>query len=509
MKLNDYNVPDTKVKLRLRQSFTALGPLLGVCVTGMSSGYSAILLPQLKTISTNDSESLSSESASADHFGVLSTDQESWIAAAVTLLVAPGCWTGGFVAEKLGRKTSVILLFPVYFISWLIIAFANSIDVLIAGRLLSGYCAGVLAPIFSIYVSETTDPQLRGVLLGAVSLTLSAGILACHAMGTWLHWRTTAYISGVLPVICWILSVYSQESPLWLLGKGKIENARRSWIYLRGEESLEEFSLLETDRLAEISAKRIEKRSLLRSFRKTWSSRSFLMPFSIVCLYFFIMQFSGTNVMTFYCVEMLTDVSGPAYAYLITLIVDVIRLIFAVLVFVFLKICRRRTVMLISGFGAAITMLSLSACLTFDIGRPWSPMILLITYVGLLSMGLFFLPWMYCGELFSRKHRGFGSGLASSFNFACLFVVIKTMPLMMEFVKPEGTFAVYGTVALVGTSVLYFVLPETKNKTLQEIQMSFGKEFHAPQAQSADVPLRERVSFEKNNGLDKEMPLDK
>ncbi|KYQ47773.1 Facilitated trehalose transporter Tret1 [Trachymyrmex zeteki] len=507
MKMNDYDIPDTKFKLHLRQLLTILGQLIGICVTGMSFGYSAILLPQLNKISINNNESLF-ESADADHFGVLSTDQESWIAAATLLPIAPGCWTGGFMAEKLGRKTSVMLIFPVYLIGWLIVGFANSIEVLIAGSFLSGYCVGVLAPIYSIYVSETSDPLLRGILLGAGNLTLSIGILACHAMGTWLHWRTTAYICGVLPVICWIVSAYSQESPLWLLRKGKIEEAKRSWIYLRGKESLEEFSLLETTRLAEISGKKIKERSLLQSLRKMWTSRYFLKPLRIVCLYFFIMQFSGSNVMIFYCVEMLMDVSNSPHAYLVMLIIDTIRLIFAILMCVLLKTCRRRTVTFMSCYGTAIIMLSLSVCLTFGIGKPWSFVILLIIYIILLSLGLTTLPWMLCGELFPRKYCEFGSGLATSFNYMCMFVVIKTMPFMMEFMTPEGTFAVYGFATLIGSSVLYFILPETKNKTLQEIQIYFDKKCYTPKAQNVDVPFDECVSSEKDDELDKKMLIN-
>ncbi|XP_011630038.1 facilitated trehalose transporter Tret1-2 homolog [Pogonomyrmex barbatus] len=499
------NNSDTKVKLHLRQLLTGLGSLLGAVASGMSNGYSAILLPQLKTISSNES---SYESTDADHFGELNIDQESWIAAAVVLPLTPGCWTGGFMAEKFGRKMSVMLVCPVYFVGWLIIGLANGVTSLIIGRLLSGYCMGVLASIFPIYVSETSDPLLRGILLGAVSLTLAIGTLACHAMGTWLHWRTTAYICSVLPIICSIVNIYGKESPLWLLGKGKMEEAKRCWIFLYGIESLEEFSLLETTRLTEISRKKTKKRSLLRSLRKAWSSRYFLRPFGIVCLYFFTTQFAGSNVTTFYCVEMLADVSDPAYAYLITLTIDAIRLIFSVLVCVLLKICRRRTMTFISGFGVAITMLSLSVCLTFDIGRPWSPMILLVIYVALLPLGLIPLPWMLCGELFPRKYRGLGSGLTSGFGFICFFAVIKTMPPMMEYIKAEGTFAVYGFVALIGTSILYFVLPETKNKTLQEIQMFFDKKSHASRAQNVDIPLNEYTSSDKNEELNKKISHD-
>ncbi|XP_011701460.1 PREDICTED: facilitated trehalose transporter Tret1-like isoform X2 [Wasmannia auropunctata] len=441
MKDKEYDKPDTKIKLYLRQVLTALGPLIGMSVSGMSYGYSAILLPQLKTVSLNNSESLF-ESADTDNFGVLSIDQESWIASAAVLPIIPGCWVGGFMAEKLGRKTSVMLLFPVFFISWLIIGFANSIAVLIAGRLLCGSSAGVLAAIHTIYVSETCDPLLRGILIGTFGVTLSVGILACHVMGTWLHWRITAYICSILPVICWIVCIYSQESPLWLLDKGKIEEAKRSWIYLRGVESLEEFSLLKTTRLAEVSKRKTGKRLLLHSLRKTWSSRYFLRPFSIVCLYFFVLQFSGANVMTFYCIEMLANVSNPAYTYLITLIIDATRLIFAVLTNILLKTSRRRTLTFISYFGAAITMLSSSACLAFDFGRLWSPVILLVIYIGLISLGIS-LPWILCGELFSRKYRGLGSGITSSFNFTCFFVVIKMAPFMMKHIKPEGNSEIF------------------------------------------------------------------
>lgn len=494
---------DSKVKLRLRQLLTALAPLLGTTAAGMTAGYSAILLPQLKTLSLNSSESSSSSSSeSADHFGILTIDQESWIAAAGVLLVTPGCWAGGLLAEKLGRKTSLALLFPLYHVSWLIIGLAGSVETLVAGRSLNGFCSGVLAPIFPIYVGETSDPVLRGVLLGAVSLTLSVGILACHAMGTWLHWRTTAFTCAALPAIGWIICIFSRESPMWLLDKGKIEQARSSWMFLRGERSLAEFSLLENTRLAEISAKKTGERSTWRSLGETWSSRYFLRPLLILCVYFVVMQFTGANVMAYYCVDMLAEIFDPAYAYLITLIVDVIRLAVGVLACVLLKTCRRRVLTFASGYGVAVVTLSLSACLSLNIGKPWIPAVLLVTYVGLLPLGLIPVAWLLCGELFPGKFRGLGSGLTSSLNFICMFVVIKTTPAMMEFIKPEGTFAVYGSVALIGTSVLYFVLPETMNKTLQEIQAFFDKE--PRMSGSVTVPLRERGPSEKSEKLKRE-----
>jgi len=487
MKIYNHNEPDTKFKLHLRQLLTALGPLMGIIVSGMSNGYSAILLPQLKAVSSGE------PLLGADHYGALTVDQESWIAASAVLPMAPGCWTGGFLADRLGRKTSLLLLFPVFFVGWLMIGLANSMNMLMMGRLLVGFCVGILAPIVPIYVGETSDPVLRGILLGAIGLTLSFGVLTCHAIGTWLHWRTTAHICGMMPVICWIICIFSRESPMWLLNKDRLEQAKRCWIFFRGERSLEEFSALENAKLAEISGGD-EERSVWYSFRKTWSSRYFLKPLAIICLYFFTLQLAGANVMSFYCVEMLADVSSLTYAYLITLVIDAIRLTFSVLACVLMKICRRRTMTFISGFGVAVTMLSLSACLMLDIGRPWLPVILLVIYVALLPLGLLPIPWLLCGELFPRKFRGLGSGLTTGFSFICFFMVIKTLPAMVEGIRLEGAFAVYGFVALIGTSILYFILPETKNKTLQEIQIYFGSKSRVPRTECRDAPFSERSS---------------
>lgn len=116
MNIYDYNVSDTKIKLYPKQLLTALGSLTGIIASGVSNGYSAILLPQLKTISFNDSESLS-EATNVDHLGMFTIDQESWIAAAAVLSIAPGCCVSGFMVERFGRRTSLLLLFPIFLAS--------------------------------------------------------------------------------------------------------------------------------------------------------------------------------------------------------------------------------------------------------------------------------------------------------------------------------------------------------------------------------------------------------
>ncbi|KAG7213158.1 hypothetical protein KM043_002473 [Ampulex compressa] len=394
---------------------------------------------------------------------VSSIAEESWIASAAVLPMAPGCWLAGIVMERLGRKWSNILALPVFSIAWLLIATAASLQRLLIGRLICGLCIGFLAPVVPIYIGETCHPVVRGVLLGSITLCLSVGILLCHGLGIWLHWRTTAYVSACAPAISLLISLLSRESPVWLLNKGKSKEARESWVHLRGHSSIDEFHALEGATHAQNESSRSEL------WAEVLTSDRFLKPLGILCLFFLTSQFTGMNVVVFYCVDMLSEVSGEESAYIGTLVVDLVRLISGLVACVLVRRCARRSLTLVSGIGTALTLVALSVCLLYDLGGPWCPAVLLVIYTALLSFGLLPLPWMLCGELFLGKTRGLASGLTTGFNFVCFFFAVKTAPALMAGLEPHGTFALYGLVALLGTGALYFTLPETKDRTLQEI----------------------------------------
>ncbi|XP_015431670.1 PREDICTED: facilitated trehalose transporter Tret1-like [Dufourea novaeangliae] len=478
---------DSEITLYVRQLMTALGPLLGVFMAGLSSGYSAVLLPQLHSPRSTDNRNTTSFINDGEKIRVSTIDEESWIASSVVLPMAPGCWLSGYMMESLGRKRSTVILLPMYLIAWLTISLANNVTCLIIGRLISGFCAGLMGPLIPVYISETSDPVLRGVLLSLISMTLSTGILTVHAVGTWLDWRTTAYISVAFAVISCLTCIGARESPTWLVNKGLRDSAIDSWVYLRGWRSLGEYEALENSKKA---GRKSVKRSVYSKLGDTLSSRYFLLPLAVLLVFFFTAQFSGFNVVVFYSVDMLKEVTGPENGYIGTLIMDVIRLITSIVVCFLIQYWGRRTLTLLSGYGTAFALFLLSFSLFFDIGRPWFTGVLLMLYTVFLTLGLAPLPWILCGELFPRKFRGLGSGLTSGFAFTCFFVVVKIAPWMFESLEPYGTFMVYGVVSLLGTSFLYFALPETKDKTLQDIERCFDrKSGNNPENGNTEIPM--------------------
>ncbi|XP_031846132.2 facilitated trehalose transporter Tret1-2 homolog [Nomia melanderi] len=487
MEKNVSKKEEPELRLHIRQLMTALCPLLGVFVAGLSSGYSAVLLPQLNSPTSRHNRTSTNFTSDSD-ITVSSIDEESWIASSTILLMTPGCWLSGFLMEKLGRKRSTSVLFPVSLIGWLTIGLSNNIACLLIGRLISGLSAGAFGPVTTVYISETSDPVLRGFLLGLITLTLSAGIFVVHFVGVWLHWRTTAHICTAFVFISWLTCFMSRESPTWLISKGSTDQALQSWVYLRGWGTLSEYQALQNSKN---SRRTPAKRSVYSKLKRTLSSRRFLWPLGVLTVFFFTSQFSGFNVVVFYSVDMLMEVTGPEYAYLGTMIIDVIRLITCSVGCYLIRICNRRTLTLLSGCGTASSLFLLSLSLYLNICRPWWPGFLLVLYIVFLTIGLAPLPWILCGELFPRKFRGPGSGITSGLAFAFFFVVVKIAPAMFVALQPHGTFAIYGVITVLGTGFLYLTLPETKDKTLQEVESAFDRKSSEFDAENAEITTDE------------------
>ena len=481
-----------ELKYQLRQWFTASGAIIGAILAGMTGAYSAVLIPQLEantiikgTIVQDSQFGNSTFSSSAEFLDVYSriiidtTSQRSWLGATGALLLAPGSWLSGFMMEKIGRRMTHLVTTPLYFLGWLIVTTSPNFIVLIMGRLLCGLCMGILGPACPVYIAEATNPRLRGILLGCISVAASAGNLLAHAAGTWLHWRLASLFCGSFNILCFLICFFSPESPTWYLKKGMIEEALISWRFLRGFKHMKEFENLKVAHAPVLSKKNLpgEKDKIDNGEELNWKNilmtKSFLKPLGIVCLLFFTAQCCGVNAITFYSVGILKQVSGPEKAFTWTLILDVVRLLVCGLTCWLIKRYSNRSLALASGMGTAVVLLLLSIMQFFDYGKPWTPVALLFICTFTAFIGLVPLSWMLCGELFPMSYKGLGTGLTTGFGFLCLFSVVMTAPYMFEYLLAWGTFLIYGCIAAGGTLLLFFYLPETRGKTLLEIERSF------------------------------------
>lgn len=464
--------PREEFKYELRQWFTAFGAIIGSILAGVTGGFSAVLIPQLDVNSTlfNNTNFTKNLFESFEEITIQTTTQKSWLGFSGALLLAPGCWLSGLLIEKLGRRMTHLVIIPFYFLSWLTISVSPNFSILVFGRLFTGFSMGLLAPACPVYIAETTNPRLRGILLGCISVAASFGNLLAHSTGILLHWRMASLCCGSLNIICFILCFFSPESPTWFLKKGKIEKASTAWKLLKGPDFHKEFQALKF-----AHAPKYLQQKKTKDWMKIITLKSFLKPLGIVCLLFFTAQCCGVASITFYSVDIFTQVSDPKGAFMWTLITDLVKVSVSGFSCWLIKRVSNRGLALFSGFGTALVLFILAGVQYYDVGNPWTPVVLIIAYNIASFIGLVPLSWMLCGELFPVAYKGLGTGLTSGFGFLCLFLVVLLAPYMFEYFLAYGTFFIYGCIAAVGTSVLFFYLPETRGKTLLEIELSFKK----------------------------------
>ncbi|CAG9570296.1 unnamed protein product [Danaus chrysippus] len=470
LSLGDYSkdetlLTDSKTVVRFspvwKQTLASMAAILMTFSAGLTSGYSAILLPQLKD--TNSSIPCDESTA-------------SWIAAMAALPMAPGCLIGGWLMEKFGRRNAHYMVCAPFLLGWILIACANNLALILLGRFFTGLCVGLIGPLGPVFISETTSPQYRGIFLAGISLAIAVGIFVAHLIGTYIHWQWTAVICCLFPIMSVVLLSLIPESPTWLIAKGQLEDGVKSFHWLRGydEEAKNELKGIIEKQKAQDSEPVPTWREKINSLK----SPTLLKPLFIMIIFFVTCQFSGVNAVAFYSIEIIERAVGTGIDhYMAMLGIDSLRTFMSVVACVICKKFGRRPLCMISGIFTALSMVALSMFLYWADGKQtnlsWIPLSCLMLYICAISIGLVPLPWMMCGELFPTRVRGLGSGISSATTFVSFFIVVKTAPGMMSNLGEVFTFLIYGIVALVGTGILYFVLPETKGKSLQEIEDKF------------------------------------
>ncbi|RZF41840.1 hypothetical protein LSTR_LSTR005302 [Laodelphax striatellus] len=444
-----------KARLRLKQGLAIAGPFIITLGVGTTSGFSAVLLPQLMSNGTSIK---------------ITQDQSSWIASLAVPPMAVGCILSGYLMEEFGRRLIQMFAGVLFVIAWAIVSLSKSVEVLYLGRIVSGLCAGLLSPLCLVYIAEVSDPEIRGTFLASIPLAISTGVLVSHSLGTFLNWNLSAAICAIFPFASYIFNYFAPESPLWLANKGQTKKAEETFRYLRGYSkpaSDELHTLLNRTTDAKVNAKSSE---INKETMKRILSPTFLKPLITMFVLFFIQQFSGINAVIFYSVDILKSTTSNVNEYLATIIVDIIRVVMSVTMCFVMKKYNRRSLALFSTVATGISLLLFSLAYRFlPENYSWVSFVIIALYMCCVNSGLVQIPWILTGEIFPTTMREIGSGGCTCFAFLMFFTVVKTGPVMFSKIGTGNGFLVYAVIALAGSVFIYFFLPETKNMTLQKI----------------------------------------
>ena len=427
---------------------------------GCVLGYSSPSLPDLATD------------------GLLVGTQKSWYGSLITIGALCGSYAAGWMVEKYGRKSTIIYSTPPYvdLIGWLLLAAAEDYVVLYIGRIVTGFAGGMTTLCVPLYTAETSSKQIRGILGASFQIGTTTGILVVYIVGLYLNWRWLAIFCAVFPTMMILLIQLSPETPRYLLLKGNKFKAVQSLSILR-KQSLDNLDI--TLELEEIQRK-IAEDSRIQSSWSDLKLPSLQKPLILSLSLMILQQFCGINAVIFYT-ESIFQTAGyngsPGIPSVIVAAVKVAATYFSTSLMD--NVGSRK--LFICG-GSLMTISCISFGMYFylsdvhtEYNISWLSLGSLILYVTAFSLGWGSIPWLIMSEIFPTKVRGRASALATGLNWTCAFLVTLGFLPLENAISSQGIFWLFAGVCCTGTVAMFFFMPETKGKSLEEIERFFNR----------------------------------
>ncbi|XP_072945913.1 facilitated trehalose transporter Tret1-like [Epargyreus clarus] len=479
----------------LRQCFVTAAVCINVIGNGCGFGFPGVLLPQTQEGSTSVE---------------LTPEEQSWIASVISITILIGDFAMPPIMGRLGRKIGHLAVLAPIIAAWITMIFATSFEALLIGRILQGLSFGLLVPLRSVLIGEYTSPKYRGAFLAMISLSQGFGIFFVHLIGSLLNWRHTAIISLAFPAVSLVMTFFLPESPSWLADKGKYDKCRESFKWLRGDEEDQELEELIQARIDyKESYVRREHTNVHKYLFVVIRKKEFYKPIILMMHVFPLMYLAGSMNMAVYATKIIELIMGPTVNLNFWMVaLDSQRIVSNALAIYAIHKLRRRTMIFFTGgvcVGshlaiAAYTYARMKGILPYD--AVWIPALLLNLQIFSIAMGMVPLPSVIAGEVFPLEYRSTSGSISTGLVSGFMFFLLKTFPTLVENIGIYGTYTFYAGLLIYCLVVIWFMLPETKGQTLQQIEDRY-KEVKEPSAEDGEAREKlqngSRETKEKNN----------
>lgn len=357
---------------------------------------------------------------------------------------------------------------------WILIAYAKTTGMIYIGRLITGFCTGIVSVTTPMYLVEISTPEVRGLLGASFQLFVVIGVLIVACLGAGLTWRWLAISGGLICLLATSLMLLVPESPKWLMSKGKRKQAKKAFIFLQGES-------FDAETECQILEDEIKNQPSGGVQFKDFKAPTVYKPFILSILLMFFQQFSGVNAVLFYTVYIFKAAHVSLDPIACTIIVSVVQVLATLLASVLMDRAGRRPLLLVSAVFMAISLLIFGG---YDFANTtnnkaasgkfgWLPIICLTGFISAFSIGFGPAPWLMVAEMTSVRVRSIVSGISTALNWTFVFFITYTFPKLSATIHGYGVYWLYSVFCLLSIIMTYFYLPETKGKNAQEIEEFF------------------------------------
>lgn len=412
---------------------------------------------------------------------------QGWAMSSALIGCLLGALTAGKLSDRFGRKPILILSAALFLCTSIGTGMAETFTVFNIFRLTGGFAIGIASNLSPMYIAEISPAHLRGRFVAINQLTIVLGILSSQVVNwliaepvpldatneiirlSWngqMGWRWMFWAMTVPSVLFFSLGFILPESPRWLASTGKPEAALHIFSKIGGEQ----YAKTEL-RTIQATSTNMDKQGGFRQLLHP-SMRKVLIIGVVMAV---LQQWCGINVIFNYAQEIFMAAGYGVSDVLMNIVVTgITNVIFTIISMFVVDRWGRKALALIGAFGLAVIYSFMGAAYYFHL----SGIILLVIVVMAIAcyaMTLATVMWVIISEIFPNHVRGVAMSVCTFALWSACFILTYTFPLLNSGLGAAGTFWLYGLICLAGGIFVWRKLPETKGKSLEELEKELIK----------------------------------
>ncbi|WP_407531963.1 sugar porter family MFS transporter [Elizabethkingia meningoseptica] len=402
----------------------------------------------------------------------LSDTMTGWIASCALLGCVAGAMYAGKLSDKRGRKNALMLSALLFAVSSAGTALAPNLWFFVIFRIIGGMGIGIASMLSPMYISEIAPAAIRGRLISIFQLGIVSGILLIYFVNAGIAdihdeawnistgWRWM-FGSGIIPSVVFILLLFTiPESPRWLARQKRYPEALHILGLINGQEKAQqELETINTslNKDTAFSVSSIAEPKL----RKKLTVGILLAIFS---------QATGINAIMYYAPEIFKSAgAGSGLALTQTIFVGTINLLFTFVAIKYVDKWGRKALLLYGITGMSICLIIIGYVFHAQ-QKGYLILFAILGYIACFAMSLGPLTFVVIAEIFPTKFRGTAMSVATFFLWISVFIVSQTFPVLIGSIGSAYTFWLYAVIAITAFIFIWKMLPETKGKSLEEIE---------------------------------------
>ena len=414
------------------------------------------------------------------HFSIVSDAEYGWACSSALAGCIIGAACAGVMGDFLGRRKSLVVCAILFAVSAVGSALPRSVDEFVVYRIIGGVGVGAASMLSPMYIAEIAPARLRGRLVSLNQLAIVIGILLAFFMNYFIQrygtgrlvdaqawnqahgWRWMFGSEALPAVLFFLLLLLVPESPRFLMARGKESAARAVLGRIASDD--------EVDRqIGEISAALDQERGAIVELLRPGIRIALLIGVALAIF----QQWTGINAIMYYSTSVFKQAGFAANAAFVSSVgVGLTNLVFT---FVGIALVDRmgRKPLLIGGAAVQAVALAVVAAAFASGARGWWVLAAVLVFVGAFAASLGPVVWVVVSEIFPTKIRGRAMSVATVVLWGACYALSQTFPMLLKAIGPSGTFGIYAVVSILCVIFVAIVVPETKGKSLEEIESSW------------------------------------